>query len=63
MQGDNTALRYIAVYMYIWGDKEFIITTYLFINEEFKSIIVMFMKIHADKRNVCTLIVVYKDML
>ena len=28
MQGDSTALRYIEVYMYIWGDKEFIIATY-----------------------------------
>ena len=35
MQGDSTALRYIAVYMYIWGDKEFTIATYLFINEDF----------------------------
>ena len=35
MQGDSTALRYIAVYMYIWGDKDFIIVTYLFINEDF----------------------------
>ena len=35
MQGDSTALKYIAVYMYIWGNKEFIIATYLFINEDF----------------------------
>ena len=35
MQGDSTALRYIAVYMYIWGNKDFIITMYLFINEDF----------------------------
>ena len=35
MQGDSTALIYIAVYMYIWGDKDFIIVMYLFINEDF----------------------------
>ena len=38
MQGDSTALRDIAVYMYIWGDKYFIIVTYLFINEIFNVI-------------------------
>ena len=59
MQGDSTALRYIAVYMYIWGDKDFIIATYLFISKD----IIQYMKIHADKRNVCTFIIVYKDML
>ena len=63
MQGDSTALRYIAVYMYIWGDKEFNITMYLFINEDFQCIIIMYVKIHADKRNVCTFIIIYKDML
>ena len=35
MQGDSTALGYIAVYMYICGDKDFIIITYLFINKDF----------------------------
>ena len=35
MQGDSTALRYIAVYMYIWDDKDFIIIMYLLINEDF----------------------------
>ena len=35
MQGDSTALRCIAVYVYICGNKEFIITMYLFINEDF----------------------------
>ena len=35
MQGDSTALRDIAVYMYIWGNKDFIIVTYLCINEDF----------------------------
>ena len=35
MQGDSTALRDIAVHMYIWGDKDFIIVSYLFINEDF----------------------------
>ena len=35
MEGDSTALRDIAVYMYIWGDKDFIIVMYLFINEDF----------------------------
>ena len=63
MQGDSTALRYIAVYMYIWGDKESIITMYLLINEDFECIIIVCMKIHADKQNVCTFIVIYKDML
>ena len=35
MQGDSTALRDIAVYIYMWGDKDFIIVMYLFINEDF----------------------------
>ena len=29
MQGDSIALRYIAVYMYIWGDKDFIFNVIL----------------------------------
>ena len=46
--------------------KSLLLTVYLFINADLlmlKCIIIVYMKIHTHKQNVCTFIIMYNNML